>query len=74
MSFLLGEVGTGANEAVQAAKTVLEGVTGTMNITNVVSILGIGIAAAIGLVLLWWGARKLVRVVMGAFRKGKISF
>lgn len=63
-----------SNEAVQAAKTVLDGVTGTMNIANVVSILGIGIAAAIGLVLLWWGARKLVRVVMGAFRKGKISF
>lgn len=63
----------GVNEAVQAAKTVLDGVTGTLNIANIVSILGIGITAAIGLVLLWWGARKLIRVVMSAFRKGKIS-
>ena len=36
-------------------------------------LLTIGIGAVIGLFLAWWGARKLVRMLMGAFKKGKVS-
>lgn len=63
----------GTNEAVSAAKSLLDSATGTLNIGNIVAIVGAGIGAVIGLFLAWWGARKLVRMLMGAFKKGKVS-
>lgn len=60
-------------EAVSAAKNLLETATATLNIGNIVAIIGAGIGAVIGLFLAWWGARKLVRMLMGAFKKGKVS-
>jgi len=63
----------GTGEAVSAAKSLLETATGTLNIGNIVAIVGAGIGAVIGLFLAWWGARKLVRMLMGAFKKGKVS-
>lgn len=63
----------GTSEAVSAAKSLLETATGTLNIGNIVAIVGAGIGAVIGLFLAWWGARKLVRMLMGAFKKGKVS-
>ena len=62
-----------SSEAVSAAKSLMENATSTLNITNIVAILGAGIGAVIGLFLSWWGARKLVRMLMGAFKKGKVS-
>ena len=63
----------GTPEAVSAAKSLLETATGTLNTGNIVAIVGAGIGAVIGLFLAWWGARKLVRMLMGAFKKGKVS-
>lgn len=60
-------------EAVSAAKSLLETATGTINIGNIVAIVGAGIGAVIGLYLAWWGARKLVRMLMSAFSKGKVT-
>lgn len=60
-------------EAVSAAKSILSSATGTLNIGNIVAIIGAGIGAVIGLFLAWWGARKLVRMLMTAFKKGKVS-
>lgn len=60
-------------EAVSAAKNILSSATGTLNIGNIVAIIGAGIGAVIGLFLAWWGARKLVRMLMTAFKKGKVS-
>lgn len=59
-------------EAVSAVSTVLQNVTDTVNISSVVQILGIGIGASIGLVLMWFGVRLVIRKVMGATRKGKV--
>ena len=59
-------------EAVSAVSTVLKNVTDTVNISSVVQILGIGIGACIGLVLMWFGVRLVIRKVMGATRKGKV--
>ena len=61
------------NEAVQAAETLMGKLTAVLNITNIVAILGAGITACAGLFLAWWGARKLVRMLMGVFKKGKLS-
>lgn len=62
-----------SSEAVSAAQSLLESATGTLNISNIVAIVGAGIGAVIGLFLAWWGARKLVRMLMAAFKKGKVS-
>lgn len=60
-------------EAVSAAKALLDDATATLNIGNIVAIVGAGIGAVIGIFLAWWGARKLVRMLMAAFKKGKVS-
>lgn len=60
-------------EAVSAVQSVFTDVTGTINIGNIVSILGIVVGACVGLVLMWFGIRKVIKIIMGAFRKGKIS-
>lgn len=66
--------GTGSvDEAVQAAKTLMGDVTSVLNITNIVAILSAGLTSVLGLFLAWWGARKLVKMVMAVFKKGKIS-
>lgn len=64
--------GTGS-EAVSAVQSVFTDVTGTINIGNIVSILAIVVGACVGLVLMWFGIRKVIKIIMGAFRKGKIS-
>lgn len=63
----------GADEAVSAVQSVFTDVTGTINISSVVQILAIVVAACVGLVLMWFGIRKVIKIIMGAFRKGKIS-
>lgn len=60
-------------EAVSAAKNLLSSATGTLNIGNIVAIVGAGIGAVIGLFLAWWGARKLVRMLVNSFQKGKVT-
>lgn len=63
----------GVTEAVSAAKAVMDTATGTLNIGNIVAIIGAGIGAVIGLFLAWWGARKLVRMLKNAFTKGNVT-
>ena len=64
---------SGSAEAVSAVQSVFTNVTGTINISSVVQILAIVVGACVGLVLMWFGIRKVVKIIMGAFRKGKIS-
>lgn len=60
-------------EAVSAAKSLMEAATATLNIGNVVAILSAGIGAVLGMFLSWWGARKLLNMLLKVFKKGKIS-
>lgn len=45
-----------------------------IKVNTVVGVLCVAAAACVGLVFMWWGGRKLVRALMAAFKKGKISF
>lgn len=63
----------GVDEAVSAAKTLMNSITDTLNIGNIVAIISAGLGACVGLFLAWWGARKLVGMLMKVFRKGKLS-
>lgn len=62
-----------ASEAVTAATSVLGSVTAVLNITNVAAILAACMGSATLLFLAWWGVRKVVRVTVAAFSKGKLS-
>lgn len=53
--------------------SVLTAITGQISVTTVIAVVAGAIGAAIGLVFMWWGVRKLIRVIMSAFRKGKLS-
>lgn len=61
------------NEAINAIKSLLTTAQGSINITNIVSIVGAGIGAVLGLFLVWWGARKLVNMLVTVFKKGKVK-
>lgn len=61
---------TGIAETLQG---VLTPITEQLNAANIVSVLGVGLGAAAGLFLLWFGIRKLIRLVSKSFTKGSIS-
>ncbi len=60
-------------EAVSAAKQVLDSVTAVLNITNVAAILAACMGSATLLFLAWWGVRKVTKVTVNAFARGKLS-
>lgn len=72
MTAFAAETGTNT-EAVSAAKSLMDAATATLNIGSVVAILSAGIGAVLGMFLSWWGARKLVNMLIKVFKKGKIS-
>lgn len=53
--------------------SVLNAITAQISVTTVIAIVAGAVTAAIGLVFMWWGIRKLTRVLMSAFRNGKLS-
>lgn len=61
------------NAVVAGVETVTEAVTGEFSITTIAEIIGVVLAGCVGLFLFWWGARKVVRMITSAFKKGKIS-
>ncbi len=68
-------IAEGAATAVSSADwaSVLSAMTGQISVSTVVAVLASTTGAAIGLVFMWWGVRKLARVLMAAFRRGKLS-
>lgn len=64
---------TDPSAVVSSVNGVISKVTETFDIGVIAPIIGVGVAAAGGLFLLWWGARKVTKMVMGAFTKGKLS-
>lgn len=62
-----------ADVAVSAMQEALGSVTSTLSISNILTVIAALIGACIVLVFFWWGLRKLIRAVMSAFKKGKLS-
>lgn len=58
--------------ASSAFKSVIDAVTAQISVTSVVEVLAYAVPICIGLVFMWWGVRKVTRMIMGAFRKGKL--
>lgn len=60
------------DQSIDAAKGLFAEVTGTLNFANIAKVLSIGIGAAIGIWLAWWGIRKLIKVIQKALN-GRLS-
>ena len=56
-----------------AFNSVLTALQAQISVSTVVEVLTVAATAAVGLAFMWWGVRKLVRVLMSAFKKGKVS-
>lgn len=54
-------------------KTILTALQAQISVSTVVEVLVVCAGAAVGLAFMWWGVRKLTRVLMSAFKKGKVS-
>lgn len=52
---------------------IIDAITPQVSVSTIVGVLATAVAAVIGPVFMWWGARKGVRMLMAAFRKGKVS-
>lgn len=52
---------------------VISAITSQISVTTVAEVLTYAAGLAITLVFFWWGVRKALRVLMGAFRKGRMS-
>ncbi len=44
-----------------------------ISVSTVVGVLAAVVGACVGLVFMWWGLRKVVSMLMAAFRKGKMK-
>ena len=71
LGIMIAEGATAVSSADWAS--VLSAMTSQISVSTVVAVLASTTGAAIGLVFMWWGVRKLARVLMSAFRRGKLS-
>ena len=53
-------------------QAVIGSATGQLTIANIAAIIGLVVAAIVGLFLFWWGARWVVKRISGAFTSGKL--
>ena len=52
---------------------VISAITAQLSVSTVAEVLTYAAGIAVALVFFWWGVRKALRVIMGAFRRGKMS-
>lgn len=52
---------------------VITAITSQISVSTVAEVLTYAAGLAVALVFFWWGVRKALRVLMGAFRKGRMS-
>lgn len=53
--------------------SILTALQAQISVASVVEIIAYVLAAGIGLVFMWWAARKLLKTFMGAFRSGRLN-
>lgn len=56
----------------EAAKEVFDSVHGVVNFNNILSIIGVALTAEATLFLLWWGIRKVIKLVKSGLN-GKLK-
>lgn len=56
-----------------AFTSVIAALQEQISVATIVEVLAVAAGVAVGLAFMWWGVRKLTRVLMSAFKKGKVS-
>ena len=56
-----------------AFTSVISALQEQISVSTMVEVLAVAAGVAVGLAFMWWGVRKLTRVLMSAFKKGKVS-
>ena len=74
-AFASSSTGPTAPAAVSSSDiaSVLTALQKQISVASVVEIIAYVIGAGIGLVFMWWAARKLIKTFMGAFRSGRLG-
>lgn len=54
-------------------KSVIDAITAQIGVSQIVGVLAAAAAIAITFVFMWWGVRKVTKMVMGSARSGKIN-
>lgn len=52
---------------------MITALTGQLNVQTVVGVMAVIAASTVGFGFLYWGVRKAVRALMGAFKRGRVS-
>ena len=74
MGILALSGGTSNLVTVDDFSSVISNVTAQFSVSTIVTVMAAIVAAGIGFVFLWWGARKAYGAIMSAVRKGKTKF
>lgn len=53
--------------------SVITAITSQISVSAIVEVLAYAAGICIAFVFLWWGVRKVTRMIMSAFKKGRIS-
>lgn len=53
--------------------SVISALTEQLNVQTVVGVMAVIVASTVGFAFLYWGVRKAVAALMGAFKKGRVS-
>lgn len=53
--------------------SIINTITSQVSVSTIVGVIGSITAVCIGLVFFWWAFRKVVKMIMSAFRNGKYS-
>lgn len=56
-----------------AFASVIEAITNQISVETVVKVLAGGAAIAVGFAFVWWGGRKVLKMIMSGFKKGRVS-
>lgn len=54
-------------------ESIFTALQGQISVSTIVGVLAAVVGVCVGLVFMWWGLRKVVSMLMAAFRKGKVS-
>lgn len=52
---------------------IVTAIQAQISVSTVVAVLASCVGACIALVFMWWGIRKVVRMIMTAFKRGKLK-
>lgn len=58
---------------VEAAQQVFSTMHESLNFTTILGVIAVALGAAVAVFLGWWAIRKVTRMIMNAFSKGKVS-